>query len=479
MSCTTGSLFHCESGVGDTMSITKKTIRYFSVLILLLFALLGNLWLIFENEHSLIDVQKRRYESRLVAEELRRSSDDLTRMARTYVVTGDPRFLEYYKEISAIRDGKSPRPVKYENVYWDFISGQKDYQGKLGEKMSINDQMKALHFSESELDLLERAKRFSDDLMKLEIQAFNALQGLYQGDEETYNEKGKPDPVLAQKMVFGETYYYAKYRIMEKINQFYELLDSRTENEVRRVAILQKIYLSIALMLSVIIIGMVAFGFWLIQKDVIKPLNNMSEWIKQMHNGKYTFDAREFRNDEIGLLAHTFANMASQVSDNICNLEHMSQTDHLTQINNRIALDKALHNEMNRFERYGIPCSILILDIDHFKKVNDQYGHLVGDKVLMEISQILVNTTRKTDIPGRWGGEEFLLICPGTDLTGGRILAELLRERISHHEFEGPGHITVSIGVSAFEEGKSVGETIKEADDLLYKAKSEGRNRVC
>jgi diguanylate cyclase (GGDEF)-like protein len=461
------------------MSITNKTVLYYSALLLSLFVLAVTLWLVSDNGHSLNDLQKRRYESRLLAEELRRSSDDLTRMARTYVVTGDPRFLEYFKEISAIRDGTSPRPDNYENIYWDFISAHKNYKSESGVKISLIDKMKALNFSESELGLLQDAKMLSDDLMKLETRAFNALQGLYQDDEGAYSVKGKSDAVLARNIVFGEDYYQAKYRIMEKIDQFYELLDYRTEKEVNDVAQLHKIYQAIALVLSIIIIVMVFIGYGLIKKDVIKPLNNLSDWIKQMHSGEYNFDAREFRNNEIGIIANAFAAMASHVSSNIFDLEHVSQTDPLTKINNRSALDGALFNEMQRFERYGTPCSILMIDIDHFKKINDRYGHLIGDKVLIEVVKVLRDAIRLSDIPGRWGGEEFVVVCPNTDLESGKVVAERIRDRISHHEFDGVGHVTVSIGVSAFEIGESLEQTIQKADELLYKAKSEGRNRVC
>ncbi|MGI5939978.1 MAG: diguanylate cyclase [Thermoleophilia bacterium] len=461
------------------MSITNKTVLYYSVLLLSLFILAVTLWLVSDSGHSFNELQKRRYESRLLAEELRRSSDDLTRMARTYVITGDPRFLEYFKEISAIRNGTSPRPENYENIYWDFISAHKNHDRKSGTTISLIDKMKALNFSESELSLLQDAKSLSDDLMKLETRAFNALQGLYQDGEGIYSVKGKPDTILAQNIVFGEAYYQAKYRIMEKIDQFYKLLDYRTEKEVNDVAQLQKIYQAIALALSIIIIVMVFIGYGLIKKDIIKPLNKLSEWIKQMHSGEYNFDAREFRNNEIGMIANAFAAMASHVSSNIFDLEYVSQTDPLTQISNRSALDRALINEMQRFEQHGTPCSILIMDIDHFKEINDRYGHLIGDKVLVEFVKVLRGATRLSDIPGRWGGEEFIVVCPNTDLEHGRAVAERIRKRISHHKFDEVGHVTASIGVSTFEIGESLEQTIQKADELLYKAKSEGRNRVC
>lgn len=467
-----------EISKASLMNITNKIMLYFTLLDLLLFALFGNLWFIFKNEQSLAELQRRRYESRQIAEELRRSSDDLTRMARTYAVTGDPRFLEYFKEISAIRDGKSPRPDNYENIYWDFISAKKNYQPNFGEKISIIDRMKVLHFSELELDILREAKELSDELIKMEVKAFNALQGLYQGDGDTYSVNGKPDPDLARKIVFSEAYHQEKSAIMEKINEFFKLLNSRTEEEVQHVAKLQKRYMGIALTLSTIIITMGTIGFWLFKKDIIRPLSNLSEWVKGMQNGEYNFDAKKYRNDEIGILANTFSNMASQVQNNIFNLEHISRTDHLTQINNRTILDEALITEMYKFERYGTPCSIIMIDVDHFKKINDSYGHLIGDKVLIEISRILTKMIRLSDILGRWGGEEFLIICPNTDLIGGRALAELLRKHIANHEFDETLHVTVSLGVSVFEKGTSAEGTVKNADQLLYKAKSEGRNRV-
>ena len=464
------------------MSITNKIIFFFILLDLLLLALLGDLWAIVNTGHFLGELQKRRYDSRLLAEELRRSSDDLTRMARTYVATGEPRFLKYFKEISAIRDGKLPRPDKYENIYWDFIAAQKDYQAGTGEKISIIDHMKSLHFTESELDLLRTAKALSDDLIKLEVQAFNALQGayqgVYQGDASAYTVKGTPDPELAGRILFSDTYHQAKFRIMEKIDQFFKTLNARTEKEVQEAENRQERYMAIAQFLSLVILGMGTIGFGLFKKDIIRPLSNLSGWIKRMKHGEYDFDAGEYKKDEIGILAKTFSDMATQVSHYIFNLEHVSKTDPLTQINNRVSLDKSLHNEMYKFERYGTPCSIIMIDVDHFKKINDQYGHLVGDKVLIGISRSLANMTRVSDIVGRWGGEEFMIICPNTDLNGGRSLAELLRKHIAGQEFDENIHATVSLGVSVFEKGLSAERAVKNADELLYKAKSRGRNRV-
>lgn len=299
------------------------------------------------------------------------------------------------------------------------------------------------------------------------------------GDDGTYSIRGKPDKILARNLVFGDAYYQSKFIMMDKINRFYELIDLRTGKEVRDVEKMLTVYQAIALVLSIVIIGMSVIGFVTSRRDVIRPIVILSEWVERMHRGEYVFEAWQFRPDEIGRIANTFAAMAAQVASNLSDLERVSQTDALTQIKNRGALDRALVNEMARFERYGTPCAILMIDTDHFKRVNDQCGHAVGDMVLREVANVVIDAIRASDIPGRWGGEEFLVICPNTDVEAALRVAERVRERVDHREFGGAGHITVSIGVSAFEKGVSVEGTVRNADELLYRAKSEGRNRVC
>lgn len=159
-------------------------------------------------------------------------------------------------------------------------------------------------------------------------------------------------------------------------------------------------------------------------------------------------------------------------------LEVLSATDRLTQVYNRSKLDHEFAHELKRAERYGQPLSIIMLDIDHFKSVNDEHGHLVGDSVLKEMASLLKKNVRNIDILGRWGGEEFLVICPETTLEGAMTLAENLREKIAEYDFETVGNKTVSMGVAHFRNDESGDELVKRADDALYKAKEGGRNRV-
>lgn len=159
-------------------------------------------------------------------------------------------------------------------------------------------------------------------------------------------------------------------------------------------------------------------------------------------------------------------------------LEEVSITDNLTQLYNRNKLDEILIFESDRTNRFSSSFGIIIIDMDHFKSVNDIHGHQIGDTVLKEIASILKSHSRKTDIVGRWGGEEFMIICSDTNLDGIMTHAEQLREKISNYPFSLGEQKTASFGVSVYKKDENVDEMIKRADDALYKAKENGRNRV-
>ena len=159
-------------------------------------------------------------------------------------------------------------------------------------------------------------------------------------------------------------------------------------------------------------------------------------------------------------------------------LEEISGTDPLTGLYNRRWLEKNISICLDNYKRYGIKFSVLILDIDNFKTINDRYGHQKGDKILVNIANILKSTSRTSDYCARWGGEEFIVILPNTDINGAITKAEKLRSEIeSTHEM--PAHITCSFGVAGQDENdESCDGIIKRADSALYNAKDMGKNRV-
>jgi diguanylate cyclase (GGDEF)-like protein len=159
-------------------------------------------------------------------------------------------------------------------------------------------------------------------------------------------------------------------------------------------------------------------------------------------------------------------------------ITRLSLTDPLTQLANRARLDQALDDDMKLAVRYGIDFAVIIIDIDHFKQVNDTHGHLVGDAVLIKLAQVLANQTRATDTAGRWGGEEFLIVAPQTSLDKAAKLAEKLRASIAGTDFPEVGHKTISLGVTAYVPGDDLKKLLARADAALYAAKRSGRNRV-
>ncbi|MFH1021196.1 MAG: diguanylate cyclase, partial [Pseudomonadota bacterium] len=183
--------------------------------------------------------------------------------------------------------------------------------------------------------------------------------------------------------------------------------------------------------------------------------------------------------DEIGIITRAF-NELLEIADRLLKeKDHQAGTDHLTGLINRRRFAEFLDREMARRQRHSEPLSLIMFDIDHFKRVNDVYGHEVGDLVLKEMAQLVSSAVRRTDILARWGGEEFVILLPGTTGEAATGFAEKLRAGIERHDFPQAGRTTASFGVASLDEKETDGETlIKHADQAMYTAKQGGRNRV-
>jgi len=154
-------------------------------------------------------------------------------------------------------------------------------------------------------------------------------------------------------------------------------------------------------------------------------------------------------------------------------LEECAILDKLTNLYNRFMLDDIFNKEILKTKRYNSVFSIIMIDIDHFKNVNDTYGHQIGDLVLKEISKILQDSVRKTDVVGRWGGEEFLIIFPNTDVNNIHLIAEKIRTNIEKFHFSIVGKQTVSLGVTTVIENDIQETILSRADKALYEAKEK------
>lgn len=156
----------------------------------------------------------------------------------------------------------------------------------------------------------------------------------------------------------------------------------------------------------------------------------------------------------------------------------LATTDSLTGIANRRQFSTILSGEVDRAKRYGTPMSVVMYDIDYFKRVNDTYGHDVGDLVLQALTGLVKENIRTNDVLARWGGEEFMVLMPQSDIQAARDASEKLRLAIAAHHFDQCDKLTVSFGVASFERQDDLNSLLKRVDDALYRAKAQGRNRV-
>ena len=167
-----------------------------------------------------------------------------------------------------------------------------------------------------------------------------------------------------------------------------------------------------------------------------------------------------------------------RLREELSSLEQLASTDPLTLAWNRRHFEEVVEGEMHRSDRYGHPLAMLLLDIDHFKRVNDTFGHSEGDRVLSGVADCVRAAIRISDSLTRWGGEEFIVLMPNTGLTSATTLAERIREGIAAHTFEGIGSITASIGLAEYLPSAPLAAWLERTDQAMYQAKQEGRNRV-
>lgn len=222
----------------------------------------------------------------------------------------------------------------------------------------------------------------------------------------------------------------------------------------------------------------------MLARSVLLPLQILEEGAGRFGEGELSYRVGLAAQDELGHLASAFNTMAEKLEKSQAELQFLSIHDGLTGLYNRREFHWMLKEEIERSRRYGRSFSLLMLDIDHFKSVNDTYGHQAGDEVLRVLADLVGREVRPVDRVCRFGGEEFTIILPETPVSGGLITAERIRalagsRAISVTE-EQSLNLTVSVGVAAFPlNGKTAEDLLSAADQALYAAKRGGRNRVC
>ncbi len=220
-----------------------------------------------------------------------------------------------------------------------------------------------------------------------------------------------------------------------------------------------------------------AWGFWL--EDAV-----FVDWLQLKapepiaERWEYVVSIMVFVSIAMILPAIAGYRLITQAQQRIDEIRRLAQEDYLTGLTNRRKSTEVIAIEMRRCQRYGGTVSVILMDIDRFKEINDTCGHEMGDRLLKETANLLRGMIRDSDSAGRWGGEEFLVVCPQTDLAGASALAEKLRSAYASAEFPMAIHRTASFGVACYHPGDSVDGLIRRADRALYAAKEAGRDRV-
>lgn len=227
-------------------------------------------------------------------------------------------------------------------------------------------------------------------------------------------------------------------------------------------------------MRCLVVIILVVFAFY--AKQLLTVQKNISEELK-----RHKYELEQLVDERTNELTKTNIALQEEIRERKkaeVELGRLATTDPLTLLFNRRKFDELLEYEMERDRRYRSGLSILFCDIDNFKRINDKFGHDVGDSILSTFASKVKNSVRKSDIVARWGGEEFVLLIPNTTAEIARTIAEKIRKMIENTDFPIVGKVTASFGVTHMLGEDNRDTVIKRADEALYSAKEKGRNRV-
>jgi methyl-accepting chemotaxis protein len=256
-----------------------------------------------------------RYTSFLLADELRQSSDDLTRLARTYVVSGDPKWEKQYFEILDIRNGKLPRPQAYERIYWDFrATGAENFRAA-GSTVALLDLMKQAGFTEAELAKLAEAKANSDDLVRTETVAMNMVKGQYEDGKGGFTRQAEPDLAKARDMMHDLAYHQFKAKIMKPVDEFLVMLDERTTAEVAEAEAAQARWSTVALACSTLLVLTLSAALLYLRRQTSLVLGEVGRMATGIAQGDVTQTIAIDAAGEEGELLRSMVRMQGRIED--------------------------------------------------------------------------------------------------------------------------------------------------------------------
>ena len=263
------------------MTIRKRFLTIYVVTIVMLVVLMGAVWWMRSTLAMVNRSQEIRYQSYLLADELRQSSDDLTRLARTYAVTGEPRYEQMYWHVLAIRNGEKPRPQHAQRIYWDFVAHTGQQPRLDGEQVPLQTLMQRLGFTEQELAKLREAQKHADALLHTETVVMNAVKGLYDDGTGKFVVKKEPDMEMARRLMHDQAYHREKAKIMQSIDEFFAMIDARTNATVQGHVQRSQAILTAIIVLGSALIVISVLSLVIIQRRVSRPLRHMVQVARQ------------------------------------------------------------------------------------------------------------------------------------------------------------------------------------------------------
>jgi len=259
-----------------------------------------------------------RYTSYQAADELRQSSDDLTRLGRTYVVTGDEKYEKMYFDILDIRNGKKPRPENYHTIYWDLVLQYGKKPKPDGETQALLDRMEGLGFTDEEFGYLEQAAANSDGLVNMEVKAMNAVKGKFPDSSGNYTVTDKPDPKMAIELLHSPQYHLEKSKIVAPIDQFFTRLENRTKDQFNQAFSNVKRFVLLSNILMIIVLFAAVIGYLIVTKKITGPISRMSLRLKEADQANdLTLGVDAEGNNELSEIGHGINNLLSSYAGTI------------------------------------------------------------------------------------------------------------------------------------------------------------------
>lgn len=262
---------------------------------------------------EIANAHKQKYQSYLLADELRQSSDDLTRLGRTYVLTGDASYKKQYMDILDIRNGKKPRPQDYHRIYWDFVAAGETSPRPVTQAVSLTDLMKAAGFTDAEFEKLNQAKANSDGLVALEVEAMN----LVEGKDANGNETGFKNYKHARDLVHSKQYHAFKADIMKPVDEFFSMLEARTNKRIAEATSTATMYETLTWVAMLILISIVSFTLVFVLTRGINGYDKIKEAMLVIVKGDLTQSIPGLeRKDEVGDMAKSLSHFRDAIANN-------------------------------------------------------------------------------------------------------------------------------------------------------------------